>query len=115
MRKSLFVFLCYLLPVTATMAQTEVASFRPGVTLDGVNYFLPKTLLRVTIVSDKAVTTPGEYASYADRYLRQPSVPTATSVEWNIKSVSVDALVQYQAESQDISAARAIDRRWSFA
>ena len=88
----MFVFLCYLLPVTATMAQTEVASFRPGVTLDGVNYFLPKTLLRVTIVSDKAVTTPGEYASYADRYLRQPNVPTATSVEWNIKSVSVDAL-----------------------
>lgn len=75
-----------------SVAQTEVAPFRPGVTLDGVNYFLPKTILRVVVVADKAETLPGEFAAYADRYLRLPSVPTAPSTEWTIKEVNIQAL-----------------------
>ena len=73
-------------------AQTEVAPFRPGVTLDGVNYFLPKTVLRVVLTADKAVTVPGEFAAYADRYLRQPAVPMNPSTEWTLKEVSLQAI-----------------------
>ncbi|MCR5179848.1 MAG: DUF4831 family protein [Bacteroidaceae bacterium] len=70
-------------------AQTEVSDFRPGVTLDGVNYFLPKTKFQVILVAEKAVTTPGEFAAYSDRYLRQPDVPITESTTWTLKSITL--------------------------
>ena len=70
-------------------AQTEVAEFRPGVTLDGVNYFLPKTCLRIVIEADKSVTTPGDFAPYANRYLRLAEVPTVPSTTWTIRNVTI--------------------------
>lgn len=76
------------------MAQTEVSEFRPGSTLDGVNYFLPKTVFEVVLVAEKAVTKPGEFAAYSDRYLRQPNVPTTESTTWTLKSI---ALMPYGA------------------
>lgn len=74
---------------TIAAAQTEVSAFRPGVTIDGVNYFLPKTVLRVVMVAEKTVTLPGEFAPYADRYLRQADVPTVESTSWTLKSLSL--------------------------
>ena len=70
-------------------AQTEVAPFRPGTTVDGVCYFLPKTVFRVAFISDKTVTTPGDFAAYADRFLRQPSTPRTETVEWRLKTFSL--------------------------
>ena len=55
-------------------AQTEVSNFVPGATLDGVNYYLPQTALRVTVVAEKQETTPGELNKYAFRYLRLKNV-----------------------------------------
>lgn len=72
-------------------AQTEVEDFIPGTTLDGVNYFLPQTALRITIVAEKTTTTPGELNKYAFRYLRIKDVPTAASTTWKIKSVNLEA------------------------
>ncbi len=69
------------------LGQTEIAEFRPGSTLDGVNYFLPKTVFEVVLVAEKAVTTPGEFAPYSDRYLRQPDVPTTESTTWTLKNI----------------------------
>lgn len=83
--------LALLTAVCGVQAQTEVAPFRPGVTVDGVNYFLPKTRLRIAIVAEKAVTTPGEYAAYANRYLRLTDVPQEASTAWTIKNLQVDA------------------------
>ena len=76
----------------STAAQTEVSEFRPGVTVEGVNYFLPKTRLRMVIVADKAVTIPGEFAQYANRYLRLTDVPAVETTEWKIRSVAIQAL-----------------------
>ena len=70
-------------------AQTEISDFRPGSTLDGICYFLPKTVFEVVIVAEKAVTTPGEFAAYSDRYLRQPNVPTMESTTWTLKSITL--------------------------
>ena len=71
-------------------AQTEVSNFTPGVMQDGVNYFLPQTALRITVVAEKTVTTPGELNKYAFRYLRLQDVPATSSTTWKIKSVSID-------------------------
>lgn len=71
------------------LAQTEVSPFRPGVTVDGVNYFLPKTRLRIAILAEKTVTRPGEFAAYANRYLRLNNVPQEESTTWSLKSMQV--------------------------
>ncbi|MCR5179846.1 MAG: DUF4831 family protein, partial [Bacteroidaceae bacterium] len=78
-----------LLTAMPAAAQTETTAFRPGQTLEGVNYFLPKTVFEVIIVAEKAVTTPGEFAAYSDRYLRQPDVPTIESTTWTVKSITL--------------------------
>ena len=70
-------------------AQTEVTPFRPGATTEGVCYFLPKTTCEVVVTAEKAVTKPGEFAAYSDRYLRQPNVPMAESTEWTIKEIAL--------------------------
>ncbi len=83
---SLFILSIFTL---SAAAQTEVEVFRPGVTLDGVNYFLPKTSFRIVIVAEKTVTVPGEFAPYADRYLRLKDVPTVESTTWTMKTLSL--------------------------
>lgn len=74
----------------ALHAQTEVAPFVPGSTLEGVSYFLPKTALRITVVADKIVTRPGELYKYADRFLRVKDVPTTESTQWQLKEVILE-------------------------
>lgn len=82
--------LCFFLTISSPLlAQTEVTPFRPGVTTEGVCYFLPKTVFEVVVTAEKAVTKPGEFAAYSDRYLRQPNVPTAESTEWTIKEITL--------------------------
>ena len=71
-------------------AQTEVTNFVPGSTLEGVSYYLPKTAFRITIITEKTVTKPGDFCKYANRYLRLPNVPTEEKVEWSIKSIKLE-------------------------
>jgi len=58
-----------LLPLT-TPAQTLLTSFRPGVTAEGAVYALPKTALRISMLVEKTTFEPGDFAPYAQRYLR---------------------------------------------
>ena len=44
----------------AGKAQTEVTTFVPGSTLEGISYFLPRTAFRGTLQADKTVTQPGD-------------------------------------------------------
>lgn len=70
-------------------AQTEVATYVPGSTIEGVTYYLPRTALRLIVTAEKQVYTPGEFCKYADRYLRLPNVAQQGSIRWNIKSISM--------------------------
>ena len=89
MKKTVTIFLLLIGVLTNAWSQTEVSEFRPGSTLEGVNYFLPKMLFKVVVVAEKSTTIPGEYAGYADRYLRLRDVPTQQQDNWTIKSVSL--------------------------
>lgn len=71
-------------------AQTVVDSFVPGSTVEGVTYFLPRTAFRITVIAEKTTTKPGDFYKYADRYLRLKNVPTEESVEWNLKSITLE-------------------------
>ncbi len=84
-----WVALCLSFLTTPSVAQTEIAPFRPGLTLEGVNYFLPKTVFEVVLTAEKAVTVPGEFAPYSDRYLRQPNVPTEETTLWTLKALTL--------------------------
>ena len=75
--------------VAPSLAQTEIERFQPGVTLEGVNYFLPKTVFEVVLTTEKTTTKPGEFAAYADRYLRLKDVPTVESTQWALKAVTL--------------------------
>ncbi|MBO7119673.1 MAG: DUF4831 family protein [Bacteroidaceae bacterium] len=78
-----------LLPVFSS-SQTDVEPFVPGSTLEGVCYFLPRTAFRVTVIAEKTTTRPGDFCKYADRYLRLPNVPTEESVQWSLKSITLE-------------------------
>lgn len=70
-------------------AQTQVAEFNPGVAAGGVNYALPKTVLKVDVSAQKIVYTPGEFAKYADRYLHIAGVSTEPSTVWRTTHLTV--------------------------
>lgn len=89
MKHSLYILSLLALPLAAT-AQTEVEAYRPGVTVDGVCYYLPRTALRITVETETETTSPGEYYAYAYRFLRLKDVPTQTIVRQQIKSIKVE-------------------------
>lgn len=89
MKRLLLIIACSLFLLSPSVAQTEIERFRPGVTVEGVNYFLPKTVFEVVLTAEKTVTKPGEFAAYADRYLRLKDVPTVESTTWTLKAVTL--------------------------
>ena len=86
---SLIPILYSALSLTAT-AQTEVEPFVPGSTLEGVTYYLPRTAFRVTVIAEKTTIRPGDFYKYADRYLRMQNVPTEESIQWSLKSITLE-------------------------
>ena len=80
---------CSLFACQQATAQTEVEPFVPGSTLDGVNYFLPKTALRMVVEIKKTVVKPGELNKYAFRYMRLNDVPAEESTTYAIKGVTL--------------------------
>ena len=55
--------------ISAT-AQTQVTEYHPGMTTEGIIYYLPKTSVKVAVKVEKTTYTPGEFCKYADKYLR---------------------------------------------
>ncbi len=90
MKKHISVSLCLLVLSLCTKAQTEVSYYQPGVTVEGVTYFLPRTALRIIVEAEKTVVTPGELAKYAYRYMRMQNVPTEARTTWTIKNITVE-------------------------
>lgn len=73
----------------SSIAQTEVAPYKPGITAEGITYFLPQTVVRVAITATKTHHTPGEYAEYAERYLRLKEVTQSPYDSWQIDKVEL--------------------------
>lgn len=70
-------------------AQTEVNTYQPGVTVEGVTYYLPQTAIRLIVTTQKTVYTPGEYRKYANRYLHLTNIGSETTTEWSIKNIEM--------------------------
>lgn len=75
-------------PWLAANAQTEVNPYLPGQTSEGIVYFLPKTAVRVTVQIERTTFTPGDFAPYAERYLRLSDVRMEPSTSYRIVSIT---------------------------
>ena len=86
--KRLFVSLLAACSLTMN-AQTEVLPYRPGVTENGITYFLPATCLHLTVTAKRVTHSPGEYSKYAERYLRLEGVTMYPYDTWEITGVNI--------------------------
>ena len=75
-------------------AQTHVAPYRPGLTPEGITYFLPKTSVRIVLEVEHTHTQPGEFARYAERYLRLKDVATQPTDKWTITNAHLETYGQ---------------------
>ncbi len=82
---------CAIVTAAPMPAQTDVSIYMPGVTAEGVVYFLPKTMLSVVVTTTEQIYTPGEFAHYAERYMRMTGIDENERREWKISDVSVEA------------------------
>ncbi|MDR0989241.1 MAG: DUF4831 family protein [Prevotellaceae bacterium] len=86
------VLLMLLLCPAGVVAQTEVMV---GVTRGkeyGVTYVLPKTEIRLTVRATKHSYIPGEFAKYAERYLRLEDVSSEPENYWTLDEVQTTML-----------------------
>lgn len=70
-------------------AQTFVQPYQPGLTADGITYFLPRTCLRFVVTATRTSHTPGAYAQYAERLLDISDAPRQAFDEWELENISV--------------------------
>lgn len=69
-------------------AQTQVSTHTAGVTPDGATFFLPKTAIRISVLVEKSIYQPGDYAVYAQKFLRLNNVSTEPSTTYRVLSVN---------------------------
>ena len=73
-------------------AQTQLAQYKPGATSEGAVYFLPKTAVRISVLTEKTTYTPGDFARYAQKYLRLSDVQQEPSVSHRVLSITQQAI-----------------------
>ena len=86
MRKLLFLILGTVFCGTVN-AQTQLTEYKPGVTTEGAVYFLPKTAVRFTFLVEKTTYIPGDFAAYAQRYMRLRDVSQEPSTQYRILQI----------------------------
>ena len=70
-------------------AQTVVKDYEPGVSKEGIVYYLPKTAVEITLTAAKVTYIPGELCPYADRYMRLTDVSDKEDIHYELLSASV--------------------------
>ena len=85
-------FLCgciALAAFTPCTAQTQLSAYQPGVTAEGVVYYLPQTAVQLRVLVEKTSYEPGDFARYAQRYLRLNDVALEPSTTYRVTSITV--------------------------
>ena len=75
-----------------TKAQTDVTPYQPGITAEGVTYYLPRTAFTVKVVAKETTYTPGDFCQYAERYLHLNNISCQKSTEWQIEQISINPI-----------------------
>ncbi|MCH4148493.1 MAG: DUF4831 family protein [Prevotella sp.] len=80
MIKKIFFTLAFLNLMLSAQAQEPVM---------GTTYYLPKTALRFSVLIEKTEYTPGQFAAYAERYMKKNNVGLEPSVTYRITSINM--------------------------
>ena len=88
----------------SAIGQTTVSDYHPGVTPEGAVYYLPQTALRISVLVERTSYEPGDFASYAQRYLRLQNVSLEPSVSHRVVSIRQTAFGQ--ADKQKVYAVK---------
>ena len=70
-------------------AQTHVTERKPGIYEDGITYYLPRTRLQIVITAERTTHHAGEFAPYAQQYLRETKAVQQDYDSWQITSFSL--------------------------
>lgn len=84
-----FIAALSLLISIASMAQTTITTYTPGISAEGAAYYLPKTAISISITTEKTTYIPGELCQYADRYLRINNISNKEDISYAIKSATL--------------------------
>lgn len=76
--------------LSSATAQTTVSPYTPGVTVEGVTYYLPQTAIRVVVTAEKQTFTPGELNKYAYKYMRLADAGNEPFTQWHIKDINME-------------------------
>lgn len=63
--------------------------YSPEISVEGLNYYLPKTKITLQITATKTTNTPGEFSRYAERYLRLTNVIELANESWEINDIQI--------------------------
>ena len=80
---------CFLAAFSTAAAQTSVLPYTPGITAEGVTYYLPRTELSITITATCTTRNPGELCAYAERYLKLNDVIKEKQTNWVIDNIQI--------------------------
>lgn len=58
---------------------------------EGTPYYLPRTTLHFTVRVEKTTYTPGEFAVYAEKYMKMRDVQMQSEVKYRVLSIKMDA------------------------
>ena len=72
-----------------TAAQTKITPYNPGITAEGITYYLPRTELRIRVTATCVKYTPGDFRAYSERFLRLNNIPKEASSTWKIDNVKI--------------------------
>ena len=89
MKRTALLFIIYSLFVSLASGQTQLSQYQPGVTTDGAVYFLPKTVVKLQVLVEKTTYTPGDFARFAQRYLRLSDVGQEPTVNYRLLGVRI--------------------------
>ena len=93
MLKSWFLVLpFYLLTLLPLHAQPEVSLLKPGTNAEGQVYYLPKTAIRFYVQVEKTTYIPGEYARYAERYLKLTGIQQEKQVTYQLINYDMSSI-----------------------
>lgn len=87
--KRILLFASAIWAITTGLAQTVVLPYSPGITTEGVTYYLPKTELSITITATRTTQNPGDLYAYAKHYLKLNSVTSEKTTEWKIDKIEI--------------------------
>lgn len=90
MKKTAILFGLLLSALTGK-AQTEVIKYTPGITSDGVVYYLPQTELKIAVTATRTTLHPGDFHNYAQRYLRLNDAVQKEQTQWQIDKIQMVA------------------------